>query len=396
MLTETIDYKYVFDSVDEMILLLNEDEIIISANKSAVEKLNLDLNKREDNSGSGILGSAIWNDLISNFRLGNKASNRKYTLSTENGNKINIRIKGEKISNGKTGYYVLVITDITEKKKEHLELLRFSNDLNKAKASLHIDSIISPIIKERGKTAGFLTVHKIITDFQSLEQRLISVQRIGSLGVLAAGIAHEIGNPLASISSIAQLIEHSTDDAFMKEKLGNINRQIFRIADIIRQVTEFSHHAVHTFKPISINHIIINSVNIVKMGTAPSNIVFDLELENELPKLNLVSEDMMQVMMNILLNAVESFNNKTGKIAVKTSLKNEHIEITITDTGRGIPEENLDRIFDPFFSTKSTDTGAGLGLWVSYGIIRNSGGDVLAESSSGKGTKVTVFLPLKK
>ena len=466
MLTETIDYKAVFDSVDELIFLFEENLNLISFNQSAKEKLLLDPPQGKNFSVADLIGQNRWNDLVSSLKDRRFPSNYELTFSLKNGKKINTLAKVKTIRNGEKQFYVFVFTDITEEKKEHLELIRFSNALNKAKnpiqitdenglmvyvnpafeqssgykkeellgknpsilssrkmskefwekvwntvlsgkvwsgqienkrkdgSPLYVDSIISPIIDDKGKAAGYLAVHKIITDFKTLEQHLVCAQRLGSMGILAAGIAHEIGNPLASISSIAQLIERSTEDVFLKEKLGNIKRQIYRIANIIRQLVEFSNPSVHSPKPVSINRLIISSVNIVKMGTGSSDIVFDVELGNDLPKLHLVSEDLMQVVLNLLLNSVESLTETSGKITVKALRVNDHLEIVITDTGKGITKENLKRIFEPFFTTKAGGAGIGLGLWVSYGIIRNMGGDILVESSANEGSKFTILLPI--
>ncbi len=465
MITETIDYKTVFDSVDEMIFLIDESHKIISLNKSSIDRLKLDNSTAINYPVAGLLGYNVWNETLIRLKDTNIPSKFETTLKAGNGSQIHVLLNAKKIINGDKHYFVLVITDITEEKKGHLELIRFSNALNKAqnpiqitdenglmvyvnqafeKASgynineligkdpkmlssnkmphdfwkkvwntiltgkvwsgqienkrkdgspLYVDSIISSIIDDEGKTAGFLAVHKIITDLRMLQQHLVCTQRMGSMGILAAGIAHEIGNPLTSISSIAQIMERSTEDVFLKEKLGNIKRQIYRIASIIRQLVDFSNPSMSSPKPVSINRIIISSVNMIKLGTGSPNIEFDVELGIDLPKLNLVSENIMQVIINLLLNSVESLEDKPGKITIKTLEERDKLEIIIADNGKGIPRENLHRIFEPFFTSKSTGNGTGLGLWVSYGIIRNNGGDILVESIVNEGSKFTVLLP---
>ncbi len=466
MLTETIDYKAVFDSVDEMIFLIDENYKIISLNNSATKKLFIDASTAINYPVSEIFGNNVWNIIANKLRDLNSNAGFESVLKLKNNKEMNVLINAKRRYNGDKKYYIIVITDITDGKKEHLELLRFSNAINKAKnpiqitdenglmvyvnpafelssgymkdeligknpkilssnkmpknfwkkvwetilsgkvwsgqienlrkdgSPLYADSIISPIIDDEGKTAGYLAVHKIITDLRMLEHHLVNAQRMGSMGILAAGIAHEIGNPLTSISSIAQLIERSTDDDFLKEKLGSIKRQIYRIANIIRQLIEFSNPSMSSPKQVSINRLIISSVNMVKLGTESSNIEFEVELGIDLPKIKLVAEDIMQVIINLLLNSVESLNNNPGKITIKTLEQSNNLIILISDTGKGITQENLRRVFEPFFTTKPTGTGMGLGLWVSYGIIRNNGGDILVESKIEEGTKFTVLLPL--
>lgn len=266
--------------------------------------------------------------------------------------------------------------------------------------------LISPIIDGDGKIVGYFGVHRDITEQRYLQQQLVHAQKMESIGLLAAGIAHEVGNPLTSISSLVQVIQRSTRDEFMQEKLELIKSQIARISRIIRELVDFSRRSSYEVQLTNINKSIRQSVEIVRLGKKAKNIVFQVHLDETIPSLPLVPDQMEQVFINILINAVDAIQAKVndpsygtlstekGEIAVTSSKQDDQVVIAIRDNGKGIPEELLPKVFEPFFTTKRVGEGTGLGLWVSYGIIRSFQGTIKAESIVGKGTTFTITLPL--
>jgi PAS domain S-box-containing protein len=254
--------------------------------------------------------------------------------------------------------------------------------------------VISPIIDGDGKVVGFLGAHRDITDQKQLEQQLMHSQKMESIGTLAAGIAHEVGNPLASISSIVQVLSRTIDDEKAKDKLGLVQSQVHRITKIIRDLVDFSRPSNYQVQPTDIVRILAETIEIVKMGKKAKAITFVTHVRRQMPMLSLVPDQISQVFINILLNAVDALQGREGTITTELTRGDEDVVVTITDTGCGITEENMQKIFEPFFTTKRVGEGTGLGLWVSYGIVRSFRGDITVKSTPGQGTSFSVSLPL--
>lgn len=259
---------------------------------------------------------------------------------------------------------------------------------------LHTQLLISPIIDGSGKIVGFLGTHRDITEQKKLEGQLVQSQKMESIGTLAAGIAHEVGNPLTSISSLVQVVQRTTQDEFARDKLELIKNQINRIANTIRQFVDFSRPSSYEPSLTDINKVVRDALGIVQYGKKARNIAFKLDLAAALPKTFVVSDQIAQVFINILMNAVDAMEGKKKEVKVRTLHDGGLLKIEFTDSGKGIPAEHLTKIFDPFFTTKEPGRGTGLGLWVSYGIVKNFGGDIHVESQPGVGSTFTVLLPI--
>lgn len=260
--------------------------------------------------------------------------------------------------------------------------------------------LISPILDEEGKIYGFFGIHRDLSEKKLLEKQLIHTQKMESIGTLAAGVAHEVGNPLASISALVQVVQRSTSDEFAKEKLELVKKQVTRISKIIRDLVDFSRPSNYELQLTDINQNIIEAIEIIKVGAKAKDIIFNADLYNKIPLLPLISDQIQQIFVNILLNAVDAIAeyNDTHiqhRISVKSNLNEENVIITFADTGNGIPEENLTKVFEPFFTTKKEGKGTGLGLWVSYGIVKSFQGDIMVESKPKKGTIFTIILPIQ-
>ncbi|MDE3059003.1 MAG: PAS domain S-box protein [Bacteroidota bacterium] len=260
----------------------------------------------------------------------------------------------------------------------------------------HTELVISPIIDSKGVVVGFLGAHRDITEQKMLEQQLVRSQKMETFGTLAAGIAHEVGNPLTSISSLVQVIQRTTKDKFAQDKLELVKNQVNRIAKIIRELVDFSRPSAYEIKHADANAILRDALNIVQYGKKVHDITFATHFDDDLPLAYVVPDQLVQVYLNILMNAVDACEGRAGTISVFSQARKNMIEVRITDTGKGIAEHNMDKIFDPFFTTKEVGKGTGLGLWVSYGIMKNFGGDIVVESKEGEGSTFTVVLPLSR
>ncbi len=261
----------------------------------------------------------------------------------------------------------------------------------------HTQLLISPIINPEGKLEGYFGVHRDLSEKRTLEKQLVQTQKMESMGTLAAGIAHEVGNPLASISALVQVSQRYTTDNLVKEKLELVKNQITRISKIIRDLVDFSRPSNYELQQIDINKNIKEAVEIIKVGAKAKDVYFQLDLDEKIPALPLVADQIQQVFVNILLNAVDSLNESNKKeqiISIKSSLSNEEVAVTFFDNGTGIKDEHLPKIFEPFFTTKKEGKGTGLGLWVSYGIIKSFQGDIKVKSNFGVGTTFILTLPI--
>jgi two-component system, NtrC family, sensor kinase len=228
--------------------------------------------------------------------------------------------------------------------------------------------------------------------------------KLASVGELAAGIAHEINNPLAIISEEAGLMGDLMDPQFgqttsppeLGEHIKSIHEAVFRCRDITNKLLRFVRKADIQLEPYGLNKLVEAVLDgFFKHEMAVSNIEIVRRLEPDLPLVVTDRHQLEQVILNIINNAVDAIGDQPGRITIVTFRRDDNINISVTDTGKGIPPEYLDRIFLPFFTTKEVGKGTGLGLSVSYGIVKNLGGRIFVESEPGRGATFTVELPLR-
>jgi len=260
--------------------------------------------------------------------------------------------------------------------------------------------LVSPILDHNGNLSAFFGIHRDLKEKRIMEQQLIHTQKMESIGTLAAGVAHEVGNPLASISALVQVVQRSTDDQFIKEKLELVKSQVTRISKIIRDLVDFSRPSNYELQLTDINQNVAEAIEIIKVGTKAKNISFDRSLNEKVPLLPLVADQIQQVFVNIILNAVDAIlelnpPRQDSTIFASTDVVGDNVIITFEDDGVGISEDNISKIFEPFYTTKKEGRGTGLGLWVSYGIIKSFQGDIIVESKEGRGTMFKILLPIQ-
>ncbi|RMF57454.1 MAG: HAMP domain-containing protein [Calditrichaeota bacterium] len=239
--------------------------------------------------------------------------------------------------------------------------------------------------------------HKVAERTRQLREsqaQLVHQEKMASLGVLAAGLAHEIGNPLTSISSVVQILQRKVQDKKIIQQLQLLNEHIRRISKTVRELVDFSRPTKSELRPVQINDLIRTALGILKYDKRAKNIKLETHLDHQLPRLTLIEDQILQVFINFILNAFDAME-QGGTLTITTSLENESVCICFQDTGVGIPEDVQKKIFEPFFTTKPVGKGSGLGLSVSYGLIQNFGGTIEVESTVGKGAKFTVSLPVR-
>jgi two-component system, NtrC family, sensor kinase len=257
---------------------------------------------------------------------------------------------------------------------------------------------VAPLLSRDFVSLGRIILVDDITERVSLESQLAQADKLSSIGLLAAGVAHEINTPLAVISSYAQMLSKQLKaDTRLGPVLDKITQQSFRAAEIANGLLNFSRTSTTEFRETDLNQVIRDTLSLLEHQFKTAQINVDLELAEELPAINGNPGKLQQVFLNLLLNAKEAMPSG-GNLRV-TTLYNGHVEACVTDSGAGIAPEHLKRIYDPFFTTKTMPKpgdrrGTGLGLSVSYGIIQEHAGKIHVESAVGAGTTFHLEFPL--
>ena len=253
---------------------------------------------------------------------------------------------------------------------------------------------LTPLRSKNGTPIGRLLVFDDITEREQLEQQVLQTEKLTSLGLLAAGVAHEVNTPLAVISNYAQMLakqfEEEDDRAELVEK---IVKQTFRASEIVSGLLNFSRTGTGAFDAVDVNQALQETLSLLEHQLLQQQIQVEHALNGDLPPVYGDYGKLQQVFLNLLMNARDAMP-QGGQITLRSQSVNYRVRVEISDTGTGIPREDLDKIFDPFFTTKSTGRGTGLGLAVSYGIIKEHHGTIQTESAPGKGTTFVLEFPV--
>ena len=228
------------------------------------------------------------------------------------------------------------------------------------------------------------------------EQQLTQTDKLMSIGRFSAGIAHEINNPLGIILGYTQLLLRGEDPESEKyQDLKTIEKHVRTCKSIVEDLLNFSGRSKTSRDVLRLNEVIEEVISCIRQYSKKEQVEIIEDFDPSIPSMILDEKKIRQVFMNLIVNAIHAVG-KNGTIMISTRHHANDCQavIRISDTGYGIEEKNLLRIFDPFFTTKPTGEGTGLGLSVSYGIIKSHGGNISVESKTGKGTTVTVILPV--
>ena len=256
-----------------------------------------------------------------------------------------------------------------------------------------------------GDIVGTLSSGEDITDRKRVEAELIRSEKLASVGQLAAGVAHEVNNPLAGILIYIKLLlkrykQKKLQPEETEKQLEKIGRETERCSRIIKNLLDFSRQTEVKLRPVNINKVIEATFSIIGHQISLENVKAEMELSTSLPSILVDFDQIQQALMNIMLNAAQAMPNG-GELKITTSLAKrvkigrsirDAIRIDISDTGVGIPQENLDKLFTPFFTTKEKGKGVGLGLSVVHGIIERHHGKIEIKSNPGAGTTFSIYL----
>ena len=227
-----------------------------------------------------------------------------------------------------------------------------------------------------------------------LEEQLQISEKMASIGLLAAGVAHEVNTPLTGISSFTQmLLEGSDPDDPRTKLLEKIERQTFRAAKIVNGLLNLARPAQTDRAPIDLHAVINDVLSLLEHQFRTGNLQVRKDLAPTPPVVLAIEHKLQQVFLNLFLNARDAMP-KGGWLSITTRLEDDRAVVEVGDTGAGIQSEYLSRIYDPFFTTKPIGQGTGLGLSITYGIVREHDGVITCESTEGKGTVFRLMLPL--
>jgi two-component system NtrC family sensor kinase len=263
-----------------------------------------------------------------------------------------------------------------------------------------VNVAIAPLVTRKFNVIGRLIIMDDITERVELESQLSQADKLSSIGLLAAGVAHEVNTPLAVISSYAQMLSKQLQgDPAKGALMEKITRQTFRASEIVNNLLNFSRTSGTEFKDVDVNGIILDTLALLEHQFKTAKIRVQDELSDHLPRITGNPGRLQQVFLNLFLNARDAMP-EGGTLRIMTS-NGEGVSVMVSDTGSGIAQEHIRRIYDPLFTTKTSPAegqgrGTGLGLSVTYGIIQEHAGKIRVESRPGEGTTFYVDFPMTK
>ncbi len=260
-----------------------------------------------------------------------------------------------------------------------------------------VDVLITATLRydEKDQFCGYEAIIKDITGYKQLQRQMVEAERLASLGQLAAGVAHEINNPLGIIMGYTgMLLSEDGLPQELKEDLRAVYKNAEACKRIVEDLLKFSRQSPSRPEPTDLNQLVEEVITLLLYQIEEKEIILEKRLE-DVPSVMVDPDKIRQVIMNILLNAIQAVQRK-GIVRIRTCYEpeGEQVCLEVSDTGHGIPEEHLSRIFEPFFTTKPPGEGTGLGLAISYGIVKEHGGQIRVDSSVGRGSTFTVCLPV--
>jgi two-component system, NtrC family, sensor kinase len=257
-----------------------------------------------------------------------------------------------------------------------------------------VNIAVAPLVAKDAEQIGRLIIFDDITDRSELERRLVQADKLSSIGLLAAGVAHEVNTPLAVISTYAQMLAKQVDGDEQKSRLlEKIAKQTFRASEIVNSLLNFSRTSQIDLADIEIPRVVREVLSLVEHQLEKARIAVDLDMPESGAVVRGNGGRLQQVFLNLLINARDAMEAMGGKLTIRVRTGAGNVTVEVIDTGRGIPADVLPRIFDPFFTTKGVKKGTGLGLSITYGIVQEHGGTIEAESHPGQGTRFLLTFP---
>lgn len=262
--------------------------------------------------------------------------------------------------------------------------------------SFVINASFAPLLGKNGERTGSLVLLDDITERIRMEEQMMQNEKLTSLGLLAAGVAHEVNTPLAVISNYIQMLSKEIPREDPRQRtIDKIVKQTFRASEIVNNLLNFSRTGAAEFVEIDLNSILDETLSLVQHPFKTAQVIVLRNFSEGLPLMFGSTTKLQQVFLNLFMNARDAMPSG-GMLEVRTYARNGSVEVEVTDTGTGIRPENLHRVFDPFFTTKASGRGTGLGLSVSYGIVKEHAGKMEVRSTPERGTSFRLEFPVAR
>jgi two-component system NtrC family sensor kinase len=274
-----------------------------------------------------------------------------------------------------------------------LEMPSLGREAGQEPAETLLNIAIAPLVSRDGSRIGRLIIFDDVTTRDELERRLVQADKLSSVGLLAAGVAHEVNTPLAVISTYAQMLAKQVEgDERKSALLDKIATQTFRASEIVNSLLNFSRTSPRKFDDVDLGKVIRETLTLIEHQLEKSAVRVRLDLREPLPPVRGNVGQLQQVFLNLFLNARDAMQHG-GALEVRAWEGGHGVQVEVSDTGLGIAPEHLNRIYDPFFTTKTARKGTGLGLSITYGIVRDHGGVIEVESRPSEGTRFRLEFP---
>src|ERR1700704_3458263 len=253
----------------------------------------------------------------------------------------------------------------------------------------------SPLFDAEGKSSGVIVSVRDITVEKKLEAQIIQSERLAAMGQMIGGFAHGLNNPLTSIMGVAELLQEGEQPERARKQLLMLQQQARRAADIVQNLMYFSRPPAPGKSPINLSELVQRTLHLHAYSLRKNNITVDFLPEPSLPVVNGDSHQLMQIFLNLMLNAEQAMREARdlGTLRIRLEKIDKAVAVTFQDDGPGIATEVLPNIFDPFYTTKRPGRGTGLGLSICKAILREHGGEIEASSGPGGGAVFRVTLP---
>ncbi|MCD4672488.1 MAG: hypothetical protein K8R77_07490 [Anaerolineaceae bacterium] len=344
--------RTLFDNIPSSIYIVNKDYSVAAINKNRASQLNISITR--------IVGRKCYKVLFNRDSICPGCQINQTLLEGKNSLRLN---------------------QLWQESQEHPIILEIAS---------------YPVLNAEKNIVQAIMVENDITEKRRLEESLIQNEKMAAIGQLAAGMAHEINNPLAAIIANAQLIKREAkENADVVESADLIEQAGLRASQTIRDLLRFSHQESYTFTETDLNQSIEKVVSLLQFQLVKKSAQINLDLQPDIPSINASEDHLQSVWVNLIVNALDAAGEDSLEITITTRYANGEFITLVADNGQGIPEDRLSRIFTPFYTTKSPGRGTGLGLSICHRIVKNHGGEIRVESRLGHGTRFIVILPEK-
>lgn len=385
----TQEIKAIFDNIQDFILVFTPDMTIIEANKAFLEQMGF--TRKE------VIGRKCF-EVFQRINRQCQCSNGQVICPLEEvieHNAPSQRIFPRVNREGKVVYIEVTIYPIHEKDGSITRFIEISRDVTKReKTDEEINRRLEQMVEDRTR------------ELKKRQEAILHQDKMASLGKLSASVVHEINNPISGILNLILLMKRMTEEGgrLDEKQLGQFTRYLQlmetetrRISRISSNLLSFSRESKLETSILNLNQLLEDVLFLNSNFLKISSIKVSRDFDHTLPDIMADGEQIKQVFMNLVSNAVEAMEQKgRGTLTITTEHRDNSVQVSFTDSGPGIPEEHVTRLFDPFFSTKTKGKGVGLGLSVAYGIVQQHCGSIFVDSREGQGTTIVLRLPLKQ